>query len=138
MLAGLLVAATLAIAPGVALARGGGGGGGGSHGGGGWLSRGAVALRGAAFTTVALRTTVLYRTDHSILGVGFVHDHDRFIGHHFVFGNPGPGITTRTIPGLRLRLFLRQLFRSRSQRRDSRGPAGASLDWATIMAQSTV
>ena len=74
ILAGLLVAAALAIAPGVALARGGGGGG--SHGGGfhgGFAHHGFVSDRSFRF------------------GRGFRHDHDRFFGHHFVFGNPWPG-----------------------------------------------
>ena len=78
ILAGLLVAAALAIAPGVALARGGGGG---FHGG-GFAHHGFVSDRSFHF------------------GRGFRHDddrffdhdhHDRFFGHHFVFGSPGPG-----------------------------------------------
>ena len=76
ILAGLLVAAALAIAPGVALARGGGGGG--SHGGGGF--------HGSGFTHHGF---VSERSFH--FGRGFRHDHDRFFGHHFVFGSPGPG-----------------------------------------------
>jgi Putative peptidoglycan binding domain len=77
MLAGLLVAATLAVAPGVALAHGGGGGshggGGGSHGGGGFAHHGSVSDRSFHF------------------GRGFRHDDDRFFDHRFVFGNPWPG-----------------------------------------------
>ena len=80
ILAGLLVAADLAIAPGVALARGGGGGGfhggGDFHGGGfhgGFAHHGFVSDRSVRF------------------GRGFRHDHDRFFGHHFVFGIPWPG-----------------------------------------------
>ena len=69
ILAGILAA--LAIAPGVALARGGGGGG--SHGGGGFTHHGFVSDRSFRFVR------------------GFRHDHDRFFGHHFVFGNPWPG-----------------------------------------------
>jgi len=73
ILAGLLVAAALAVAPGVAMAHGGGGG---SHGGrgfhGGFARHGFVSERSFRF------------------GRGFRHDHDRFSGHHFVFGNPWP------------------------------------------------
>ena len=75
ILAGLLVSAALAIAPGVALARGGGGHG--SHGGGGFH-------RGFAHHD--------FESDRSFhFGNGFRHDHDRFFGPHFVFGNPWPG-----------------------------------------------
>jgi Putative peptidoglycan binding domain len=49
ILAGLLVAAALAIAPGVAFARGGGGGGGGSHGGGGGGSHGGGSFHSGGF-----------------------------------------------------------------------------------------
>ena len=60
-----------------------------------------VAFTAAAFTaamafmavtfTAALRTTVLYRTDHSILGMGFVMIMTAFLDHHFVIGNTWPG-----------------------------------------------
>jgi hypothetical protein len=60
ILVGLLVAAALAVASGVALAGG----------------EGADFTEAVAFMAVtfaaALGTTVLYWTDHSILGVGFV------------------------------------------------------------------
>jgi hypothetical protein len=69
ILAGLLVAAALAIAPGVALARDGGVG----------FHRG-FAHHG--FVVVS------HRSFH--FGRGFRHDRDRFFGRHFVFGNPWP------------------------------------------------
>jgi hypothetical protein len=79
MSAGLLVEATLAVAPGVALAHGGGhgshGGFGGSHGGGGFAHHGSGSDRSFHFRR------------------GFRHDDDRFFGHRFVSVTPGPGIT---------------------------------------------
>jgi hypothetical protein len=86
ILAGLLVAAALAIAPGVALARGGGGGG--SHGGGGL--HGGGDFHGSGFHGGFAHHGFV--SDRSFrFGRGFRHDHDRFFGHHFVFGNPWPG-----------------------------------------------
>jgi hypothetical protein len=100
MLAGLLVAAALAIAPGVALARGGGGGGGfhgggggGFHGGGGGFHAGGGFHDGG----FAHHGFVPDRSFH--FGRGFRPDHDRFIGHHFVFGNPWPGYYDPYYPG---------------------------------------
>ena len=90
ILAGLLVGAALAIGPGVALA--GGGGGGGFHGGGGFGGgfHGGGELYGGAFHGgFANHGFVSDRSFH--FGRGFRHDHDRFFGHHFVFGNPWPG-----------------------------------------------
>ena len=92
ILAGLVVAAALAIAPGVALARGGGrggshGGGGGSHGGGGFHAGG--GFHGGGPDGGFAHGFVSNRSSH--FGHGFRHDHDRFVGHHFVFGNPWPG-----------------------------------------------
>src|SRR6478609_3488339 len=66
----LLVAAALAVAPGVALAEGGFHGGG-FHG--GFANHGFVSDRSFNF------------------GRGFRHDHGRFLDHHFVIGNPWPG-----------------------------------------------
>jgi Putative peptidoglycan binding domain len=96
MLAGLLVAAALAIAPGVALARGGGGGGGGFHGGGGggFHGGGGGGFHDGGF---AHHGFVPDRSFH--FGRGFRPDHDRFIGHHFVFGNPWPGYYDPYYPG---------------------------------------
>jgi Putative peptidoglycan binding domain len=75
ILAGLLVAAALAIAPGVALARGGGGHG--SHGGDGFH-------RGFTHHGFESDRSFHFRNRSR-------HDHDRFFGHHFVFGSPWPG-----------------------------------------------
>jgi hypothetical protein len=83
ILACLLVAAALAIAPGVALARGGGGHG--SHGDGGFH-------RGFAHHDFESDRSFHFRS-------GFRHDHDRFFGHHFVFGNPWPGYYDPYYPG---------------------------------------
>jgi Putative peptidoglycan binding domain len=80
ILTGILAAAALAIAPGVALARGGGGGG--SHGGGGGFHGGGGGFHGGGF---AHHGFVSRRSFHA------GHDHDRFFGHHFAFGIPGPG-----------------------------------------------
>jgi Putative peptidoglycan binding domain len=82
MLAGLLVAATLAVAPGVALAHGGGGG---SHGGGGFAHHGLVSDRSFRFGRG-------FRDDDDrFFARRFRHDDDRFFGRRFVFGNPWPG-----------------------------------------------
>jgi hypothetical protein len=96
MSAGLLVAAALAIAPGVAMARGGGGGGGGSHGGGGggFHGGGGGGFHDGGF---AHQGFVSDRSFH--FGRGFRHDHDRFVGHHFVFGSPWPGYYDPYYPG---------------------------------------
>jgi Putative peptidoglycan binding domain len=112
MSAGLLVAAALAIAPGVAMARGGGGGGGGSHGGGGggfhggggggfhggggggFHGGGGGGFHDGGF---AHQGFVSDRSLH--FGRGFRHDHDRFVGHHFVFGIPWPGYYDPYYPG---------------------------------------
>jgi hypothetical protein len=104
ILAGLLVAAAVAIAPGVALARGGGGGG--SHGGGdfhgggfhgGFAHHGFVSDRSFRFGRG------FRHDDDRFFGRRFRHDDDRFFGrrfrddddrfffgHRFVFGNPWP------------------------------------------------
>jgi hypothetical protein len=104
MLAGLFVAAALAIAPGVALARGGGGGshgggggggshggGGGSHGGGGGSFHGGGSHQGAGFhggdshggggfhDGFAHHGSVSDRSFH--FGRGFRHDDDHFVDH---------------------------------------------------------
>jgi hypothetical protein len=88
ILAGLLVAAALATAPGVALARGshrGGfhGGGGDFHGGGGFHD-GSFHGRGDFHGGF---------THHGFVPDQgrFRHGHDRFFGHSFAFGVPWPG-----------------------------------------------
>jgi uncharacterized membrane protein len=78
ILAGLFVAAALAIAPDVASARGGGGGGGASHGGGSFHGGGGFH---GGFTHHG------FVTDRG----RFRHDHDRFFSHSFAFGVPWPG-----------------------------------------------
>jgi hypothetical protein len=76
ILGGLLVATVLALAPGVALGRGGGSHGGGSH-------------AGSDFHGFTRHRSVSDRSFH--FEHGSRHDHDRFFGHHFVFGSPWPG-----------------------------------------------
>ena len=62
-----------------------------------------AALTEAVTFTEALRTTVLYRTDYSVLGVGFVTIMTASSVIILCSATPGPGITTRTISGLNLR-----------------------------------
>ena len=72
--------------------RGGGGSGGGgkSRGGGGSFSGGGGFHGGGDFHGgFANHGFVSDRSFH--FGRGFRHDHDRFFGHPFVFGSPGPG-----------------------------------------------
>ena len=59
----------------------------------------AAAFTAAVAFMTALRTTVLYRTDHSILGVGFVMMMTASSVILLCSVTPGPGITTRTISG---------------------------------------
>ena len=98
ILAGLLVAAVLATAPGVALARGGGGGsgGGGSHGGGGFHGGGGSHGGGGFLDGSGFHGRGDFHggfTHHgSVPDRGrFRHDHDHFFGHSFAFGVPWPG-----------------------------------------------
>ena len=120
ILAGLLVAAALAIAPSVALARGGGGGGG-SHGGGGGGSHGGGSFHGGGgfhgggsfhggggfhdggsfhggggFHDGSFHGRSDFHggfTHHGFVTDGgrFRHDHDRFFSHSLAFGVPWPG-----------------------------------------------
>ena len=83
ILAGLLVGALLATAPGVALAHGGGGGGG-SHEGGGSHDGSGFHGRGDFHGDFAHHGFVPERGR-------FRHDHDRLFGHSFAFGVPWPG-----------------------------------------------
>jgi hypothetical protein len=74
ILAGLLVAAALAIVPGVALADGG--------------------FHGVGFHRgFPHHVFVSERSFH--FGRGFRHDHDRFFGRHFVFRTGGPWVRIR-------------------------------------------
>ena len=57
-----------------------------------------VFMETVAFTAMALRTTVLYRTDHSVLGVGFVMIMTASSVIILYSAIPGPGITTRPDP----------------------------------------
>ncbi len=83
VLVGLLAAAALATAPGIALARGGGGGGGGSHGGGGGSHGGGSFHGGNGFHGGG------FHGGRGFVGHRFRHGHEGFFGPDFAFGSFG-------------------------------------------------
>ena len=97
-LVGLLAAAVLATAPGIALARGGGGGGGGggshgggggSHGGGGFHGGGSNFHGGSTFHGGNGFHGGSFHGGRGFVGHRFRHDHEGFFGPDFVFGSFG-------------------------------------------------
>jgi hypothetical protein len=100
-LVGLLAAAALATAPGIALARGGGGGGGGggshgggggSHGGGGFHGssfHGGNGFQGGSFHGGNGFHGGSFHGGRGFVGHRFRHGHEGFFGPDFVFGSFG-------------------------------------------------